>query len=160
MNIPTDNLNKCLAIGSLLIMVLLLNISLQNYERSKLSLIEVQANIDEYSYAVEKYGKDSDKLGKEFDDLKKSQVGKDTEDDIKAYLSSLLKLQQEHVKLNMREPEISKLKIKTTKLLHTAELHTHIKNIWFIISLVCFSICIITSGFGFYKWYKSENSSS
>lgn len=163
LTIPTDSLNKFLAIGSIVALLGLLNISLTNYEKAELSRIDAYKKTLELGNSCVDFCTETLKLKEEFD-LIQSRY-KEIMASEPADMKALNKLKEDNDKFLKRIKELDPLKKQGEKLIIEANvanqkmnLYYWMRNIWFGISLISFVVLSFISFIGFRGWYKAERS--
>lgn len=148
LTIPTDSLNKFLAIGSIISMVFLMDICLKNYEKAELAYISAFIKGSEFQ---EKYKKYSSHVNKGIEAYNNSVENKIT----------LSKTEQEKVlaemdKASLMEPQMEKMSYEVLEVSHKAMLYSRLKYIWIGITFLALVICLFAAFIGFRGWYLSE----
>jgi hypothetical protein len=148
LTIPTDSLNKFLAIGSLVAMVYMTDVCLKNYEKAELARISAYINLIDFR---DKYKDFAELTNKGIDIYNKANGVKKNipKDD---FMEAKEALTEAHNML----PDIDKLILKSHELVKKAELYNQLKLTWFWLTFLVFSVCLFTTYLGFRGWYKSE----
>ena len=147
-SIPTDSLNKFLAIGSIISMVLLIDICLKNYEKAELAYIAAYVKGEDFREKYNKYAAHVNS-GIALHNEATKKHGHVTKDELN-------KVMDEMEKASLMNPEMDKLSLLVLELGHKAALYERIKWIWIILTLAVSIICSITAFIGFKGWYLNE----
>lgn len=159
--IPTDSLNKFLAIGSLVVLLTLLNLSISNYEKAELSRIETLKLVLEYKNSCTEFCDETKKLYNDFKTMetKYNELKNSKSIDSAAWL----KVKKENERILKRKDELAplmkkakKLELDTSIAIQKMNLYYWMRNIWFSISIISLIVFSFTSYIGFKGWYKSE----
>lgn len=164
LTIPTDSLNKFLAIGSIVALLGLLNISLSNYEKAELSRIDAYKKALELGDACSDFCSETLKLTEEFELIEARY--KEIKDSKPVNLKALKEFKEDNDKILKKIKELEPLKKQGEKLIiesnvanQKMNLYYWMRNIWFGISLFSFIVLSFISYIGFKGWYRSEKNS-
>lgn len=148
LEIPSDRLDKFLAIGGLALIFWAINISLSNYERTEIYRIKALVKVQETTF---KYNNYADTVNKSINIHNNAIKNKK---DLSEYKNEIL--------INLKEAE--KKGIETEKVIlenleatYTLVLYERIKLFWLMITAVLTIIGIIVSLIGFKSWVKNPN---
>lgn len=155
MEIPSDSPSKFVAIGSLILMLYTLNISITNYEKAEISIIELESKVATFEKAVTRYSELNDRI------FSRADLFKDAHESYTPLkLEELLKTLDKVERMNDVQEKIDNLKIEAEKASKLSNLQLKIKVFWFYMAVLCFSIGLITSSFGFFYWIKASTKSN
>lgn len=148
LTIPTDSLNKFLAIGSIISMVFLMDICLKNYEKAELAYISAFIKGSEFQEKYKKYSSHVNKGIEAYNNSVKNKV-------------TLSKTEQEKVlaemdEASLMEPQMEKMSYEVLEVSHNAMLYSRLKYIWIGITFLALVICLFAAFIGFRGWYLSE----
>lgn len=159
--IPTDSLSKFLAVGSLVALLALLNLSISNYEKAELGRIETLKLVFEYKDLCDEFCDETKKLHSDFKTMeaKYSELKNSKSLDSAAWLE----IKSENERIQNRREQLAPLIKKTDKLeldtsiaIQKMNLYYLMRNIWFGISILSLVVFSFTSYIGFKGWHKSE----
>ncbi|ALH95605.1 hypothetical protein [Acinetobacter equi] len=152
LTIPTDSLNKFLAIGGIVAMVYVADICLKNYEKAEIMLIKLDKDIAIFGTAVKRYSEVNSLRNDRFDTLVRTN-NRDPQlqmSEIKHYFDNIENLDSIH-------KEIDLLKIQAEESEKLTNLQLKLRNFWLTLTIVCVIILSALSAFGFYRWFKASN---
>lgn len=155
MEIPSDSPSKFVAIGSLILMIYTLNICITNYEKSEISIIELESKVNTFEKAVKRYSEYNKNLSD-----RSNLFNEAHESYTPLKLEQLLKTLDKFEQMNSVHKEIDNLKIEAKKASRLSNLQEKIKTFWFYMAGLCLSIGLVTSSLGFYYWIKSSHRAS
>lgn len=146
--IPTDSLSKFLAIGSIISMVLLMDICLKNYEKAELAFISVYVKGEEFR---EQYKEYSGYVNKGIQ-LHNNTIQKKTK---------LSDTEREQIMLQLdrassMNPKMQKMSLEVLELTHKAILYQRLKYIWIALTALALVLCSFSAFIGFKGWYLGE----
>lgn len=147
-SLPTESLNKFLAIGSIVAMVLMIDLCLKNYEKAELIRINTITAMEQMREKYNKYAK-----------FTNSAINTHNESEINnTPLTSdeILKSKENLLKAAEMEPEIERLMAEGIKLAHQNLLYERLKKIWLSMTFFVFLICSGAAFWGFRGWYLEE----
>ncbi|MFP5065517.1 hypothetical protein [Acinetobacter pittii] len=143
--IPSDRLDKFLAIGGLALIFWAINISMSNYERTEVYRIKALVKVQETTF---KYNDYADTVNKSIN-IHNSAIR--NKKDLSKYKDEIL--------LNLKEAEIKgietqKVILENMDATYTLVLYERIKLFWLIITAVLTIIGIMVSLIGFKSWIR------
>lgn len=157
-SIPTDSLNKFIAIGSIVLMIALLNLCVENYTKAELSWIDTSAKAEELENVCEELCPQVDILSNRLKTYKSHlDEFKNNQNKTRAELEALSK-EIEDINADIKELKLTIEKAKTVKIqlnvsTRKSELFYKIRSFWIAVGVIVFVLCTISSFWGFRGWY-------
>ncbi len=148
LTVPTDSINKFLAIGSLVSMVLLFDICLKNYEKAEIAYISAYVKAEEFRTQYTKYSSHvNEGLRIHNNAIRNNKI--------------LSNLEREEIltkmnKASSMDKEMEKISLESLELAQKGILYQRLKYIWIFITVIVFILCSFTAFIGFRNWYLSE----
>lgn len=148
LTIPTDSLNKFLAIGSIISMVLLFDICLKNYEKAELAYISAYVKAEEFRTRYREYSSYVNRGIKIHNDAIRSNkiLSNSERQEILAEMN----------KASSLDKEMEKISLESLELAQKGVLYQRLKYIWIFITVTVLILCSFTAFIGFRNWYLIE----
>ncbi|MCO9051442.1 hypothetical protein [Acinetobacter sp. UC24323] len=152
LTIPTDSLNKFLAIGSIVLMVFVMDVCLKNYEKAELAYISAFVKASEFQRDYKKYAAH---INKSIEIYKNYEKNKNSISDV-----DKKKILEETNKASAMNPQMDKSSMELLDLSYKSRLYQRLKYIWIFITLISFIVCSFSAYIGFKGWYLFEKNNN
>ncbi|MEN8381387.1 hypothetical protein [Acinetobacter radioresistens] len=149
--IPTESLNKFLAIGSIISIVVLMDICLKNYEKVEMSKISLLTKIKVIQSENDNSERAIEIIKKKISFLEKRNINK---------LETDIEINKEIDKIEQKLLPTKKLIWEAYELAEKVEVYNKLKFFWIILSILSTIVCLFTGYLGFYGWYLEEKRKS
>lgn len=161
-SIPTDSLNKFFTIGSIVALIFLLNITVNNYTKIELNQIEAMAKAEELHNLCEDICPKVDHLKKRLNDYQIRSNGLKNKRNMTKIQSESLTKEIISIQKEIKEmkPLIDKgiiTQIQLHRYTRTGILLEKLSNFWLYLSFLIGGTCSIFMFIGLIGWRKESN---